>query len=180
MPKSSSGPLQALALCLPLVLGACSSDEETTYLPCPSVVIIPEAAALTRFSEAGRDLSDIRFEAAITGAQAFCAYEGWDLDIWVDVDLDVQRGPAMAAAGSGAAPASFSYFMALASRDLQVIAREGFEFSAPLNDEIPQIQAAEQLGTRVTLARDSLGDDLVVLLGIELSREELAYNRNEL
>ena len=143
-------------------------------------MIIPEASKLTRFSETGRDLNDVRFDAAISNARLFCAYEGWELDIWVEVDLEVERGPAMATEGEAASPAAFRYFMALASRDLQIIAREGFEFSAPLNQEVPKIQAAEELGTRVTLAKDSIGDDLVVLLGIELSREELAYNRGEL
>jgi hypothetical protein len=143
-------------------------------------VIIPEASTLTRFSESGRDLSDVRFEAAITNGRVFCAYEGWDLDIWVEVNLEVERGPAMVAEGDAGDPASFRYFMALASRDLQVIAREGFEFSAPLNQEVPKIQASEELGTKVTLTKDSIGDDLVVLLGIELSREELAYNRGEI
>lgn len=172
--------LQSVALCLPLVVGACSGDEETTVLPCPSIVIIPDASTLTRFSDAGRDLSDVRFEAEITNGRVFCAYEGWDLDIWVEVNLEVERGPAMAGEDETGDPASFRYFMALASRDLQVIAREGFEFSTPFNDEVSKIQATEELGTKVTLARDSIGDDLVVLLGIELSREELAYNRGEI
>ena len=107
-----------------LLLAACSSDDGPPP-PCPIVVLVKDADRLTRFEGSGRDLTDVVFETTIRNADVACAYDDNEVEAALRVLFATTRGPA-----DTARRADFRYFVAVADREQNILAREEFDLAA--------------------------------------------------
>ena len=107
-----------------LLLAACSSDDGPPP-PCPIVVLVKDADRLTRFEGSGRDLTDVVFETTIRNADVACAYEDNEVEAALRVLFATTRGPA-----DSSRRADFRYFVAVADREQNILAREEFDLAA--------------------------------------------------
>lgn len=156
-------------------LSACSNSETASGPQCPRVGIIGDAGSVTKFREGpGRDPTDIAYEVKLGPISGDCAYAGNRSKVSVSVKLPIvaARGPA----DPGVGP-TVSYFVAVVAPDQRVLARE--EFSRRI--EVPSNQAragvVEELEEIMPLKSGQDGSALQVLIGLNLSADELARNR---
>jgi hypothetical protein len=156
---------------LPLVLAACASDEPLSS-PCPQVVAVSDAARLTKFGPGGRDLTDIRFEVELEDLQFTCEYEDGTIEGDLTVRIVASRGPADANR-----LAQFNYFVAVATLDRRVIAREEFDVAIPFPGNTTRGGVIEELTPRIPLEPGESGSDYTIYVGLELTSEELEFNR---
>ena len=177
MPLSSRfafGPFHGLlpaVLALTIVLAACSSAPEEV-LACPQAVQIPDASRLTRFSVAGRDLTDVLFEAEIQQVQLVCEYDDDVVEVSLKVLFLATRGPANR---QGLAP--IRYFVAIADQDQAVLLREEFDLEIPFLGNRPRVAMSEELGPRIPLKSGESAEGYRIFVGFALSHEEMSYNR---
>ena len=162
-----AGCLPALACAL---LAACAG-EEAAPLPCPQVVGVTGATNLVRFNENGRDLTDIVFEAQLRNTALICAYDDSVLEADLRVSIEAMRGPANAER-----LAKFAYFVAIATRDREILAREEFPLEVPFPGNQTRIAAVEESSQRIPLRPDESGNDYVIYVGLALKPSELQYN----
>ncbi len=144
--------------------------------------MLSEPAELTRFREGpGRDLTDVSFKAYIVRVVGDCAYddeEGGEIDVELTVAIDVLRGPANARD-----LAAFSYFVAVSEyiegggSTPAVLGREAFTVEAPFAEGKKGLRYTDVLD--ITIPRPDNRDvrNYVPFLGIELTPEEMAYNK---
>jgi hypothetical protein len=161
---------RALALVLPLVLAACAGDEGPP--PCPPVLRVPDAVRLVRFEGPGRDLTDVRFEAALTGVRLACDYDDGVMEGRLQVTVEALRGPADRERRAG-----FAYFVAIATADKTVLAREVFELTVPFEGNRTRVAVSDELTPRIPLKPGETARDYRIYLGFALTPEELRYNR---
>lgn len=170
-----SGPLRVLDR-LPLglaglaLLAGCAGEPETR--PCPRAVVLNDAARQVKFNGQGRDLTDVLFEASIGTGNLVCEYDENVLDVDLEVQVVASRGPA-----NSDRLANITYFVAVSQTDQTVLAREEFDITIPFPGNRTRVSGLEEIGQVITLPAGLDGGDYVIYVGLELSRDELEYNR---
>lgn len=170
----------AAALLLP---GACSLfGEDEPPLPCPGVVRPSDTDHLTRFDGAGRDLTDVVFQARIRDVTATCEYEDDDtvIESSMFVTFEVERGPALRRLQDAEDDrVGFTYFVAVATNDEEprILTREAFEVEASFEGNSSRGALVDEIAPRIPLNPGEDGRDYSIYVGIEMNRAELDYNR---
>ena len=173
-------PAALVLLALPILAG-CGGGRgsmltQRPQAPCPRVALLAEAVDLTRFREGARpDIATMEVDARMTGFQARCDYAPRDagLDVTLQVQVAAERGPA--ATGTAA---DLPYLVAVTEE----------AESRVLNRGTDTVRVSFDRGERRTIAQGEEmlvripGDvrraaEKVILVGFQLSPEQLAYNR---
>lgn len=169
------------AVLLAVLLSGCANPKDVIPPSCPKATILSEAGALTRFKDgAGRDLIDIDFEGEITGISGECRYDIDDdtgtgtIDMEVRAGFEFTRGPANIDSAI-----AFDYFVVLTDAAGDVIGKQVFPFKSEfwknrtvITDRDAPVELTIPIGSGQT------GDDFMVFVGFQLSRDELLYNRS--
>ena len=159
-----------LGLAGSLLLAACASEPETR--PCPQVVVVSDASRQVKFSGQGRDLTDVLFEASISAGRLVCDYDDNELDWDLEVQVVAARGPA-----NDDRLANLSYFVALARTDQTILQRDSFDLAIPFPGNRTRVSALEEVGQVITLQGQEHGGNYRIYVGLDLTREEMEYNR---
>ena len=167
-----SAPARRVAggLVLAVILAACSDDGPPP--PCPSIVPVADASHFVRFNGQGRDLTDVIFEAKIENYQLMCEYDDDVIESQMLLQILAVRGPA-----DRDRVANLKYFVAIATRDQQIGAREEFELSVPFEGNRTRVIASEELTQKIPLKAGENGDNYLIYIGLSVTPEELQYNR---
>ena len=165
-----SGRLAAAGLALAVGLAACSKDPPPP--PCPAVVPVADAEQMVRFSGAGHDLTDVVFEARIQNYALACTYDDGVIDSQLMLSVLAVRGPA-----NQEQLARVGYFVAVATRDQKVSAREEFDLDIPFEGNRSRVVAVDEVAPRIPLKAGESGDNYVIYIGLRITPEELQYNR---
>lgn len=154
----------------PLLLQACAGGEPPP--PCPEAVRIVDASRMVRFEGAGRDLTDVQFEATLEGLRLSCGYDDAVVEIALEVSMAVLRGPA-----NRSRLAPIRYFVAIADSDRNVLARETFDLEVPFEGNRTRILVTDEVAPRIPLAAGKSGADYRIYVGFSLTPEQLRHNR---
>jgi len=168
--RSAPARLVLGGLALALFLAACSADGPPP--PCPAIVPVADAAQMVRFNGQGRDLTDVIFEARIENYQLTCEYNDNVIESRMLLHFLATRGPA-----DQDRVANLKYFVAIATRDQQIGAREEFDLAVPFEGNHNRVNATEELTPRIPLKDGESGDNYLIYIGLSVTPEELQYNR---
>ena len=153
-------------------LAACAS-EDTDPRACPRVAILGDAATMTRFAKPDSvDLTDIAVKAALSDIQGGCEYYDDEVDVSFDVTLSAERGPALT--GN---TANIDYFVSILDPDGKVLTKKNFNTPVTFPDGVFRAGTRESLEQTIPIAQNSDARGYTVLLGLQLTRAEVAYNR---
>ncbi len=168
--------LPRLASLAPLaLLAACTAPKPTEFAPsCPRVAILADAADLTRYRPGGgQDITDLVLDGRIAGFKGGCEREDRDhVRTKLNVDLQLLRGPA---ARGRQAPVSF--FVAVRDGD-RILDKQTYNLNVefPANQDQLRITGPDT-SLLVSVNREKAAAAYDVLIGFQLSPEELALNR---
>ena len=168
------------AALLPLALAACGPSMNDNHFapPCPRTAILSDAGDLAQYRPGGRDLTDLLLQARIASVTGVCE-PGTAKDttkVTLHVGLTAQRGPA---AGEQR-DADLSYFVAVV-RNNQILTKRviASPFQFPANANRVGITGADQEIILPT-PDGTTAADYVVLVGLQLSQDQLDSNRQAL
>jgi hypothetical protein len=170
LPAARVARLTAGGLVLALSLAACTKEPPPP--PCPAVVPVTDAAQMVRFNGAGHDLTDVVFEARIQDYALICEYDEGVIDGKMMLSVLAVRGPA-----NQDQVARVGYFVAVATRDQQVAAREEFNLEIPFEGNRNRVVAVDEVVPRIPLKAGEDGNNYVIYIGLIVTPEELQYNR---
>lgn len=134
--------------------------------------MLRDADRLVRFVGSGRDLTDVEFEAAIQRPVLACRYDNDAVESLLTVNLVALRGPA-----DDDRLARLSYFVAIASADQTIVAREEFPVEIAFEGNQTRVFVSEEVEPRIPLVSGETGADYQVYVGLRLTPDELGYNR---
>jgi len=170
-----------------LGVAACSDMRQSLFgndlppPPCPEVAIVPDAEYVTRFAPGqGRDLIDVTAEARMLDIVGACEHTfakdagSGTLSVELQVQLQARRGPA-----DRARRAELEYFVTLLDqRTRDILQKSTFRVAVefPGNQTVVQVQDSP-VGLTVPLVNNRRGPDYEILVGFQLSPEELEFNR---
>jgi hypothetical protein len=170
--------LAALAL---LAGSGCSSSSDKRPPLCPRVAVLSDAAALTRFADgAGQDLVDVDFQVEVSDILSGCKYvttEGKEPVIVVAMApvLVAIRGPA-----NRDRAAQFEYFVSVIDADRTVLNKQIFAVSVNFPGNLTRVTLSDNdppVTVDIPLAAGRAATDYQILVGFQLSPDQLEYNR---
>jgi hypothetical protein len=158
------------------MLSACSSrDVSSTFPPaCPRAAIVGDAADLTRYrSQGGQDLTDMVFDGRITDVSGQCVRGDDDtLDLTLTVGFDLMRGPAMRGRAE-----EVPFFVAVAQGQ-RILNKQIYRLPANFAANTDRLRlSSDEVNIHLPLEANKSGAAYDVLVGFQLSPDELALNR---
>jgi hypothetical protein len=165
------------AVALAVAISGCSATKRTPA--CPRVSVLEEGSQMTRFAPGpGRDLLDVEFEAGITTIESTCKYktEGGrrNLIVALATVFSTMRGPA-----DQQREARFAYFVAVL-RNGEVINKQIFEMDVPFPGNRTRVTVRDSdppVSIDIPNVGESAAFDYEIIVGLQLTPEELDYNR---
>ncbi len=161
-----------------VTVSACGSTREAKQsnpAPCPNIVVLADAARFVQF-DGEETIEDITYSGEITNAVIACRYVGADpIEVEVDLTMAFGKGPK----GENGEKV-FNYFVAVARRDLEVIAKQ--EFPAPVEfTDSRRVVVFEDEIDRITIPRageNTSGVNFEIIVGFSLTPDQAIFNRS--
>lgn len=159
----------AAVLIAGLALAGCELVGEQRKIPCPEVLILGDAGRLVRFAE-GSGRENVAFEARIADFRGSCDYDDNGVEVEMLVEIAVERGPE-----NEDAEAAFEYFVAVPAH----LSRPGGKRILPVKGRFENGAATfrDNVAVFVPLAEPDDGPATLILLGLQLTPEEVEFNR---
>lgn len=161
------------ALLPALLLAGCGAGGDNFAPPCPGAAIVRDAADITRYRGAGRDLTDAVLDGRITGLGGSCKADGEGfVSTTVSVGMELTRGPA-----APGRQAEVSYFVAVLDGE-RILDKQVFNLRAefpPNNDRLRLTGDSVEL--RLPVRPGKGADAYRIQVGFQLTPLELDVNR---
>jgi hypothetical protein len=164
-------------IALATIAGMTAGCTSTPSTPCPGVSILGDASEITLFAQGrGQDLTDVAYRASIERVASNCDYTraGDTVTSTVAVRLVATRGPA-----AQSSEETFVFFVAVVDKDQKILARERFDSTFTFQANQRQAAAIEEIEQILPIRADLRGIDYEILVGFELTPEQLEFNRQE-
>lgn len=157
--------------------------EQKKQLPvydgkCPEVSVRPDLAHMVEFTDTTKPSDKTKTsEITITGVDNTCRMENDGIVMQVDISLSGKTGP-KARVKSGDKPSfAYPYFVAVVDQSGMVLSKEIFAASVAYGSSQNQITQGETIFQTMPVPDSGVGDDFSVVVGFQLSAEQLAYNQ---
>ncbi len=158
-------------------LASCGLLDNKVVYPCPKAFILGDAGNLVRFKPgAGRDITDIVFEARIADFAGTCEYDPKKkkgVDISMNVAIDIRRGPA-----SASSDISFEYFIAIPSYLPEPAGKRIFPVKGKFEDKETRLTYGDSVRMFIPLADPNDGSLEDIVIGFQLSPDEIEFNKS--
>ena len=136
--------------------------------------ILDDAKDLTRFKPGpGRDITDILFEAEIVNFVGDCDYDEGQAEIQLSVQIRVERGPA-----NKGRKVAFDYFVAIPEFQPQSEGKRIFNVAGEFEGNRTRMLYQDDLDMTIPVKVPADGAALEIILGFQLTPEELKFNRS--
>lgn len=170
--------LVAACSALPVAIPGLPQTQRPEPPPCPNVTIMDAASRVTKFLPGqGRDISDIVLVVGVSDFQGFCETRTIDertqvVNVEITIVFRADKGPANRS-GSG----EFSYFVAVVDSAEQILAKEVFPVAVAFGTGRNRVFADDIAYQEIELLTGESAANYEVIIGLQLSNEELARNR---
>ncbi|MFA7431335.1 MAG: hypothetical protein WCZ23_14340 [Rhodospirillaceae bacterium] len=177
MTRSRSATVAAALVLSALALSACgSSEKKGPRFTCPDVLMERTTADVVVFRDGpGRDLTDVMYEAQLTGFTGDCerAKNATSVTVTIQPTFRVNRGPAWA----GGTPA-LAYFTAIPAYYPSPDAKKVYSvpFTFPPGTATSVVLRDEKVFVDIPIPADG-SKPAPVYLGFQLTADQLDYNR---
>ncbi|MDG1417438.1 MAG: hypothetical protein P8J78_07105 [Maricaulis sp.] len=152
------------------------SAQEQNSGVCPAALALYDAHRRVEFNGEEVIYGNIGFTGEILGVRSLCTYSG-DRPIIANLEIDMAFGRGPAAIGN---EETYEFFVAVTRRDSAILHREVFPMRVRFNDGEDRTYATETIDA-ISIPRfdeGTSGANFEILVGFELSEEELAFNRS--
>lgn len=174
-------PRVLIAVAALVGLAGCSAfGDKIQPQICPRISVIEDAKTVTKFRPGpGRDLTDIVIEGEITALSLECSQTGdgkagtGRIDVVVILVLEAERG-----AADRERRGAVEYFIGIADRERNILRRQLFTAPVTFTGNVTRVQVTDEpVDLKIPLKAGQSAADYEIMVGFQLSRDELEYNR---
>jgi len=151
--------------------GDSGKDAET--LACPTAFIAPGTDAYRVFRPGGTGVADIRFGVKLASVKSTCKLEkdGIVVDtvnsfVAVRNDPDLRQG-------------DFTYFVAVADGQQNILTKRNFTLRVEFDSHQKEMRMVDTIVEHLPLRKVSAGRSYGIVVGLQLSQQELDFNRRQ-
>ncbi len=142
-------------------------------------MILGDAEQLVHFRDGpGRDILDISYSGRLSRVFADCEYDMKKdrtgvMAVRVYVAIDAERGPA-----NSDRIAPYRYFVSLVDANREPVAKNVFDLAARFPGNVTRMTLTDDtVEMKVPIAAGQSGKDFAILVGFQLSEDQLEFNR---
>jgi hypothetical protein len=145
---------------------------------CPGVSVRPDLRRLVEFydpskpTEAGK-ISEISIDAV----RNVCRTENAQIVMQIDLSLSGKTGPKARVKPSDKPSFAYPYFVAVTDPQGNVLSKEIFAASVAYASDQKEIKQTESIFQNMPFPDSSIGQSYTVVVGFQLTPEQLAYNQ---
>lgn len=164
-----------------LALASCSSvdlsnlDDSPNVGPCPVAGALYDASRVVEIKGPERH-ENVGFTGAIEGVRGYCRYIDVNpITMEIEIDFAFGRGPK-----ADGMSHTYPVFVTVTRRDRSVLAKERFDIPVtwPADKDIMRVTESVP-GIVIPRANETVsGSNFEVIVGFDLTSEQLAYNRS--
>jgi len=153
------------------------TDDRPNVGPCPLTGVLYDNARIVDFAAPNVErYANIEFTGEMQGVRALCRYIDADpITMVVDIDMAFGRGPAATADRQ-----TYRYWVAVTRRGVAPIEKAYFDVDVRFPRNAAVVTRTERI-ERIVIPRatpDMSGENFEVLVGFELTPEQLQFNRD--
>lgn len=165
--------LLGLNLGLGLALGGCSwVSGQYSDVKCPGAGVVAGIDTVARFDGRGTAYVNLADRATVGGVKSDCNIDSGGVSVTVSLSTVAELGPT--AAGR---TIDFPYFVAVTDGRDKVIAKRVFQNTITFKPNENRAGTQDTVTERIPLADPKQADRYHVIVGFQLTPEELAHNR---
>lgn len=165
--------LLGLNLGLGLALGGCSwVSGQYSDVKCPGAGVVSGIDTVARFDGRGTGYVNLADRATVGGVKSDCNIDNGGVSVTVSLSTVAELGPT--AAGRSI---DFPYFVAVTDGHDKVVAKRVFQNTVTFKPNENRAGTQDTVTERIPLADPKQADRYHVIVGFQLTPEELAYNR---
>ncbi len=172
-------PLVGALIAAALISAGCASlsrkAQESNPAPCPNILVLNDASRIIEF-DGEQTAENIAYTGEITNVSMACRYlDGDPIDAGISVEMAFGKGPKGAAGEK-----TFTYFVAVTRKDLEVIAKKEFSVSAEFGEKRVIVLKKEDISKiHITRSSDEVsGANFEIIVGFALTPEQVIFNRS--
>lgn len=163
-----------------------SLTEQRKKLPvydgaCPPVSVRPDLTKLVDFSNPEKPSDSTKVSnVEIRGVQNTCRLENGAIVMQIDIALYGETGPKARMQAGDKPSFAYPYFIAVTDEQGIVVSKEIFAASLAYGAEQKDINQTESVFQTMPVPDKDAGENYKVIVGLQLTPEQLAYNQNKL
>lgn len=171
---AASGPVEGAS--------AISSKQTASSTPfaCPTVGIIEDLRSITIFENNERPSGNaIQGFARLEDFSGSCVYENGMVTVDLDVMFSGKKGNAARASRVKETNIAFPYFIAFSDAQGNILNKEVFAVALRFSEGLNSTHQVEHLKPRIPMPDPSNGNRYQILVGFQLNKAQLNFNRGE-
>jgi hypothetical protein len=153
------------------LLAACGSRDKEKAADCPSALIAPNLDSYTVPRPGATNPQDIQFGVKLESANASCHSEKGGVRVDTAISFFVARTDPQFRG------ADFTYFVAISDRAQNIVAKENFALRVDFAQKQDRIRVTDTITEHLPLKDPANAGSYVVLVGLQLSQQQLDTNR---
>ncbi len=147
---------------------------------CPTVGIIEDLRSITLFGDNNKpNDKSIAGYAKIEDFSGSCAFEGGFVEVNMDVLFSAKSGTRVISDRVTESTIAFPYFIAVADEAGNILRKEVFAVAMRFQENKDTTRQSDTIKPRIPLANPQAGQSYQVLIGFQLTREQLNFNRGD-
>jgi hypothetical protein len=157
-------------------IAGCSLFEKAPQV-CPKVSILSEAAEMTSFRPGGSDVTDVVFQGEVNSVASECKYDKDSKVITMTATLTLvaARGAALKQGD-----VTLPFFVSIIdNKTVKVLGKKIFQSAVPFPEGHRRSGVSEVITERFTVGAGHGITDYEILVGLQLTEEQLEYNRKQ-
>lgn len=172
MPSLSTAPAPAEATPSGLVA--------KTGAECPQVKALTELSSISQFVNTKTPSADKMIaEAKVENVSATCAVAPASVSVELSLDFLGTLGPVGVKDMNGQANYTYPYFLTVVTPDGKILSKDVFALSMVYDKGGINLRKQDKLRQVIPLAAGQQANQYQILIGFQLSEDELAYNRSQ-
>jgi len=155
-------------------LAACSNfgGNQDTFT-CPSATTVPDLQTLARLTPGG-GADDVQSAGRIAAVNATCDKEKAGVASYLSIDFAFLR------TGPTVKHIDLPYFVAIADSAGNILGKQQFTVAADFPGEAATMRTTEKVTAHLPLTNPQLGNVYTIVVGFQLSKNEIDFNRAHL
>jgi hypothetical protein len=157
-----------------LGLAGCSGfAEDRSSFTCPAATTVPDLQTIARLVPGGKD-EDVQTAGRIASVNSSCNKETAGVATFLSIDFAALR------AGPGIKHIDLPYFVAIADSTGNILGKQEFTLGLDFPGEAATMRSTEKVTAHLPLKNPQLGNVYTIVVGFQLTRNEVDFNRAHL
>lgn len=163
----------AAAVALAGLAGCGMFGPKPPQYDCPTPAGVADASVLSKFRPGpGRDLTDVQYQVRLLDVNSQCRYDSKGVEVQMRAAFALELGPA-----NPGRSASYEFFVAITDPNNEIIAKRNFTTPITFPANVGYVEHLEELQQRIPLPKGGSAEDYQIIIGLQLTPDELEFNR---